>query len=70
MNGVVLEAQISLDQIHTADAIIVGSGVRTREVVTDAGLMNALRLDPARQLIGAQCSGAPDAAVLPRLQEQ
>lgn len=57
MNGVVLEAQASLAEAGTADAVIVGSGMRTREVVSDAALMAQLRLDPSRQLLGAQCSG-------------
>jgi transcriptional regulator GlxA family with amidase domain len=57
MNGVVLEAQASLRDASAADAIIVGSGMKTREVVADAALMAQLQLDPARQLLGAQCSG-------------
>lgn len=57
MNGVVLHAQSSLDDACAADAVIVGSGVRTREIANDAAMLSALRLDPARQLIGAQCSG-------------
>lgn len=57
MNGVVLEAQATLREASEADAVIVGSGIKTREVVADAGLMAQLALDPARQLIGAQCSG-------------
>jgi transcriptional regulator GlxA family with amidase domain len=57
MNGVVLEAQASLAEAGTADAVLVGSGIRTREVVADAALMAQLRLDPSRQLLGAQCSG-------------
>lgn len=57
MNGVVLEAQASLPEAAEADAVIVGSGALTREVVADAALMAQLRLDPARQLLGAQCSG-------------
>jgi transcriptional regulator GlxA family with amidase domain len=57
MNGVVLERQATLEEASAADAIIVGSGMQTREVVADAGLMGQLQLDPARQLIGAQCSG-------------
>lgn len=57
MNGVVVHAQSLLHEAATADAVIVGSGLRTREVVSDAGLMAQLRLDPGRQLIGAQCSG-------------
>jgi transcriptional regulator GlxA family with amidase domain len=36
---------------------LVGSGIRTREIAVDASVMSALRLDPSRQLIGAQCSG-------------
>ncbi|QIM54612.1 DJ-1/PfpI family protein [Hydrogenophaga crocea] len=58
MNGVVIERQASLEDASAADAVIVGSGIQTREVVADAALMSQLRLDPARQLIGAQCSGA------------
>ena len=57
MNGVVLEAQASLAEAGTADAVLVGSGIRTREVVADTALMAQLRLDPSRQLLGAQCSG-------------
>ncbi|QNK66545.1 DJ-1/PfpI family protein [Variovorax sp. PAMC26660] len=57
MNGVVLEAQASLHEASAADAVIVGSGIRTREVVADAALMAQLRLDPSRQLLAAQCSG-------------
>lgn len=57
MNGVVIEAQASLEEAAEADAVIVGSGLRTREVVADPALMARLRLDPARQLLGAQCSG-------------
>lgn len=57
MNGVVIEAQASLSEACAADAVIVGSGMQTREVVADAALMAQLRLDPARQLLGAQCSG-------------
>jgi transcriptional regulator GlxA family with amidase domain len=57
MNGVVLEAQASLGEANAADAVIVGSGMRTREVVADAALMAQLQLDPSRQLLGAQCSG-------------
>lgn len=57
MNGVVVEAQATLREANAADAVIVGSGMQTREVVADAGLMAQLQLDPSRQLVGAQCSG-------------
>ncbi|WP_316157014.1 DJ-1/PfpI family protein [Cupriavidus sp. BIC8F] len=57
LNGVVMEAQASLEDACNADAVLVGSGIRTRDVVADAALMSQLRLDPKRQLLGAQCSG-------------
>ena len=57
MNGVVMEAQASLADACEADAVLVGSGIRTRDVVADAKLMSQLRFDPTRQLLGAQCSG-------------
>jgi transcriptional regulator GlxA family with amidase domain len=57
MNGVALEAQASLQDACEADAVLVGSGIKTRDVVADATLMSQLRLDPTRQLLGAQCSG-------------
>lgn len=57
MNGVEIEAQASLREASAADAVLVGSGMRTREVVADAALMAQLQLDPSRQLLGAQCSG-------------
>jgi transcriptional regulator GlxA family with amidase domain len=57
MNGVVVHAQVPLSAAVTAAAVIVGSGVKTREVVADAHVMSALRLDAARQLVAAQCSG-------------
>jgi len=58
MNGVGLEAQATLQDAVAADAVIVGSGIKTRDVVADAALMAQLAFDPARQLLGAQCSGA------------
>ncbi|WP_158902652.1 DJ-1/PfpI family protein [Burkholderia sp. L27(2015)] len=57
MNGVVLESHVSLREASDADAVIVGSGIGTREVVADAAMMAQLQFDPARQLLAAQCSG-------------
>jgi transcriptional regulator GlxA family with amidase domain len=57
MNGVVIEAQASLKDACDADAVLVGSGRLTRDVVADAALMSQLKFDPTRQLLGAQCSG-------------
>ncbi|MFF5922610.1 DJ-1/PfpI family protein [Streptomyces flavochromogenes] len=59
MNGVVVEQMSTLEEACAADAVIVGSGIATREVVETPAIMEVLRgLDPSRQLIGAQCSGA------------
>lgn len=58
MNGVGLEASSSLADARGADAVIVGSGVKTREIVADATLLSSLQLDPQKQLVGSQCSGA------------
>ena len=57
MNGVTLRAQSSLEDAESADAVTVGSGLLTREVVGDPALLGRLKLDPGRQLIAAQCSG-------------
>lgn len=57
MNGVTVEAQSRLEEVRAADAVIVGSGIRTREIAATPSILEALRLDPTRQLIGAQCSG-------------
>jgi transcriptional regulator GlxA family with amidase domain len=57
MNGVAVEAQATLEEASRADAVIVGSGIHTRRIVRDPALMSRLKLDPARQLVAAQCSG-------------
>lgn len=57
MNGVTVRRQKPMAFAAEADAVLVGSGMRTREVAADVELMAQIRLDPARQLIGAQCSG-------------
>ena len=57
MNGVVVAAQRPLEFAAEADAVIVGSGVNTRAIAQDAALLSRMVLDPARQLVAAQCSG-------------
>ncbi|HJR23654.1 MAG TPA: DJ-1/PfpI family protein [Dongiaceae bacterium] len=57
MNGVIVRRQQPLEFAQEADAAIIGSGVKTREIVADAALLARIELDPSRQLIGAQCSG-------------
>ena len=58
MNGVVVHTQAPLSFAREAEAVIVGSGVATRELVRTPKIMAELRLDPKRQVIAAQCSGA------------
>lgn len=58
MNGVQIEAQRSLEFVIEADAVVVGSGRDTPQIVNDNLLMSRIRLDGKRQLIGSQCSGA------------
>ena len=57
MNGLTLDAHIDLPEACTADAVVIGSGMKTREVAQDQHIMSQLQLDPQRQLIAAQCSG-------------
>ena len=57
MNGITIQRQQPLEFVREADAVIIGSGVKTREIVADAALLSQITLDPSRQLIGAQCSG-------------
>lgn len=57
MNGVVVHRQRPLAFVDEADAVLIGSGVRTREIATNGSMLARLRLDPTRQLIAAQCSG-------------
>ena len=59
MNGVTIQRQKPLAFAAEADAVLIGSGIRTREIAADPDLLGQIRLDPARQLIGAQCSGCP-----------
>lgn len=69
MNGVTVDRMSTLDEAVAADAVILGSGIATREVVADFAIMDGLRgLDPERQLIAAQCSGALVLAKLGLLQ--
>jgi transcriptional regulator GlxA family with amidase domain len=58
MNGVTVEAQMSLTDLPDADGVVIGSGARTRQYAADPAFVASLRLDPTRQVIGSQCSGA------------
>ena len=57
MNGVTINAQQPLSFANTADAVLFGSGIYTRDIAKDNNLLDQLDLNPERQVIGAQCSG-------------
>lgn len=57
MNGLTIDAHEDLSSAAQADAVLVGSGMKTREIANTPAIMDQLRLDPARQLLAAQCSG-------------
>ncbi|HVP61328.1 MAG TPA: DJ-1/PfpI family protein [Myxococcaceae bacterium] len=56
--GVRVSAQRPLEFAREADAVLVGSGKLTAELVEDRSTLSRLVLDPRRQLVGSQCSGA------------
>lgn len=57
MNGVIVRRQKSMDFARDADAVIIGSGIYTRDYAADPAFLAQIQLSPERQLIGAQCSG-------------
>jgi len=57
MNGVTITAQQPLEFANSADVVLFGSGIYTRDIAKDAAMLNRLKLNPDQQLIGAQCSG-------------
>ena len=69
MNGLVIGAQASLQDVRAADAVIVGSGTYTQVLAEDPHLLAGLGLQPSRQLIASQCSGALLLAKLGLLQD-
>jgi transcriptional regulator GlxA family with amidase domain len=57
MNGLTIDAHIGLKEANQADAVLIGSGMKTREVANDPSIFSQLQLNPQSQLIAAQCSG-------------
>jgi len=57
MNGLTLDAHVDLSDASKADAVVIGSGMKTREIAGDASIMGQLKLNPSTQLLAAQCSG-------------
>jgi transcriptional regulator GlxA family with amidase domain len=62
MHGLTVQAQRPLVFANEADAVIFGGGIFHRAIAQGTGqngpLLDRLQLDPLRQMIGAQCSGA------------
>src|SRR5262249_3860891 len=56
--GVRVHAQRLLEFASEADAVLVGSGALTGRVIEDRETLARLALDPRRQLVSSQCSGA------------
>jgi transcriptional regulator GlxA family with amidase domain len=57
MNGVTIEAQQPLAFAQKADVVLFGSGIYTRKIAKDKAILDQLKLDSSKQIIGAQCSG-------------
>jgi transcriptional regulator GlxA family with amidase domain len=57
MNGLTVERQRPMDFVSDADAVIIGSGMYSRDYAGDPAFLAQIALDPSRQMIGAQCSG-------------
>lgn len=58
MNGVKVEAQQPLEFANSADVVLVGSGIYTRDIAKDKKILDRINLNPSNQLVCAQCSGA------------
>lgn len=56
--GVRVSAQQPLEFARDADAVLVGSGKLAAKIAEDREILSRLSLDPGRQLVASQCSGA------------
>ena len=56
--GVRVSAQQPLEFTRDADAVIVGSGKLSPRIAEDRAVLSRISLDPRRQLVASQCSGA------------
>lgn len=57
MGGLTVQGQEMIEEASKANAVIVGSGAKTRDIINEPSIMNRIHLDPNHQIIGAQCSG-------------
>jgi transcriptional regulator GlxA family with amidase domain len=56
--GLSIQTQAPLDTVEQADVVILVGGDGVRNCIRSQEFLEKLRLQPERQLIGAQCSGA------------
>jgi transcriptional regulator GlxA family with amidase domain len=69
MNGVKVDAQQPLEFANTADVVLFGSGIYTRDIAKDKNILGRLKINPSNQLVCAQCSGTLLLAVLELLND-
>ena len=55
MNGVRINSQQPLEFANTADVVLFGSGIYTRDIAKDDSILGRLKLNNSSQIIGAQC---------------
>ncbi len=58
MNDVPAVISAGFAEIAAADAVVVGSGNRSIEFAADTFFLTSFTLDPSRQIVASQCSGA------------
>lgn len=56
--GIKFKVHGSLSEASESDAVLFASGKGTRKIIHDEKFLNALILNPEKQLIGSMCSGA------------
>jgi len=57
MNGLTIKAQEQLEFANSAEVVLFGSGMLTRDIVKDEKIMSRLNFDATKQLLAGQCSG-------------
>ena len=56
--GISVKTTCSVEQLSECDAVVIGSGPKTRSLAQDKRYLERLHLDSSRQIIGSMCSGA------------
>lgn len=69
MNGLTIEAQQQLEFANSADVVLFGSGLKTRDIAKDETILSRLSLDKDKQIIVGQCSGTLLLSVLGILED-